>query len=79
MADPNADPVLNALQEKLARYEAAGMTDQVDQVKARIAKREKGVPRAAPAARLTDEKSRRSSDVATLSAPKNTAKSAKKK
>ena len=41
MAEKPADAVLTAMQDKLARYEAAGMTAQVDQVKARIAKREK--------------------------------------
>lgn len=80
MADPTADPVLDAMRAKLAMYEAAGMTDQVAQVKTRIAKREKGVPKAAPPVRLSDVASRRSSDVATPVTPTNpTVKKAAKK
>ena len=79
MADPKADPVLYALEEKLARYEAAGMADQVEAVKARIASHGKGA-KPAPA-QLTAERTRRASDVATLSQPakKATKRTTKKK
>lgn len=42
------DTVLNALQNKLARYEAEGDAEKVERVKARIAEVEKGEKKPAP-------------------------------
>ena len=42
------DTVLNALQNKLARYEAEGNADRVKQIKARIARLEKAEKEPAP-------------------------------
>lgn len=73
MADPQADPVLDAMRQKLEMYEAAGMTEQVKSVKARIAIREKGAPKAPPAVSLTDVKP------SVTAAPNVTVKKAAKK